>query len=286
MAVCSRDGDPVDLAALLAGAADQLREGDELVVVDSASRGEAVARAAADRGLTALRLERPGVSRARNLVLRSAATPVVLFTDDDCRPTPGWVDGIRAAFTPGVGLVCGGVVPTDDTGVPVSVLLGEAPYDVTLGTLDTAGHGANLAVDRAVALAAGGFDPLLGAGAVFPGAEDKDLVARVLQQGHRVVVQPDARVLHRPRRTRRAALSALHGYGLGAGAADAKLRSLHAPAQSPVPAGCRRAAAAWRDGYRFGVVLEASFVLGALRGQWRVRGLDVANGRFTRRGRP
>jgi biofilm PGA synthesis N-glycosyltransferase PgaC len=32
---------------------------------------------------------------------------VVLLTDADCRVTPGWVDGMVGAFTPGVGLVLG-----------------------------------------------------------------------------------------------------------------------------------------------------------------------------------
>lgn len=282
MAVCSRDGDPARLAVLLADVRAQLGRDDTLLVVDSASTGPTVADAARAAGAALERLEVPGVSRARNHALATATTSWVAFLDDDCRPAPGWLAGLRRGLADGVGAVFGRVDVTDEPGVPLSVLLVDDPYEVTLADLDRAGHGANVAVRSDAVVAVGGFDPLLGAGALFPGAEDKDLAARLLVAGHRVRVVPDAPVAHHPRATRGEALAALRAYGRGAGACHHKLRRLGVAVQAPLPAAGRRAAAALRAGHRFGVVMEAAFAAGVVDGAWRARPLDVADGRLVR----
>ena len=48
-------------------------------------------------GARVLRLEAPGASRARNAGWRAARHSLVAFTDDDCRPQPGWLDALAAA---------------------------------------------------------------------------------------------------------------------------------------------------------------------------------------------
>src|SRR5690242_7103115 len=75
---------PSQLAACLDSLRSALREGDELVVVDSASRdAAAVAAVARSAGARLVRCELPGVNRARNSGWRAGSRDVVLFTDDD-----------------------------------------------------------------------------------------------------------------------------------------------------------------------------------------------------------
>ena len=39
----------------------------------------------------------PGPGAQRDLGWRNARAPLVAFTDDDCRPEPGWLEGLLAA---------------------------------------------------------------------------------------------------------------------------------------------------------------------------------------------
>lgn len=252
------------LAALRAGGA---RPGEDVVVADSASRDDSVAAAAHAGGARLVRLTEPGASRARDAGWRAVAAQVVAFTDDDCRAQPGWTAGLAAAFAdPRVGFAFGRVEP-DGRGHPVSVLLAEAAYDVAgpfpLGRL---GHGANLAVRRCALEQVGGFDPLLGAGAPVPAAEDKDLMLRLLRAGWRGRYLPAAVVAHAGRPTRAAALRAEWAYGRGEGALLAKARRLR-PAPPAVPAA---AVAHLRSGARD---LTRGYALGALAGPVRAAGV-------------
>src|SRR3954447_14078921 len=88
--VCTRDR-PAQLEACLPTVLQALRDGDELVVVDSASHDPAVGRIAAASATVVVRCEQPGLSRARNAGLRASTAPLVAFTDDDCRAASGWV---------------------------------------------------------------------------------------------------------------------------------------------------------------------------------------------------
>ena len=98
-----------DRSGRLAALLDALRaqtigtERFEVVIVDDASSddtrellADAVQRG--DLALTVLRHDSPrGPAAARNAGWRTASAPIVAFTDDDCRPSPGWLEaGLRA----------------------------------------------------------------------------------------------------------------------------------------------------------------------------------------------
>jgi GT2 family glycosyltransferase len=92
-----------DRPGLLTGCLTALRHAlgpdDELVVVDSASvDASATASVAGAARARLIRLEQPGTCRARNAGWRMARHPLVLFTDDDCRPASDWVAQMVAAF--------------------------------------------------------------------------------------------------------------------------------------------------------------------------------------------
>ena len=131
---------PGHLASCLAALRAELREGDELVVVDSCS---AVPVQVAER---VLRADRPGASLARNLGWRATSAPVIAFVDDDVQVAAGWRAALDEAVD-GVDLVCGRVaVPPAQAGVERPVAVTPDVPAQALGRLR--GVSANLAVRR------------------------------------------------------------------------------------------------------------------------------------------
>lgn len=223
--VATRDR-PAQLAGALQALASAVGPDDEVVVVDSASAGDATRQVAADAGVAYERVPVPGASRARNHGATRTRGDVLAFTDDDCRPRPGWADGFAAAFAdPDVGVAVG---PVTGAGA------GSAADVVDRGArrwrwpADPAhiGSGASLAVRRSAFEAVGGFDERLGPGADVPAGEDHELVLRLLWAGWEAAFAPSAVVEHHDRRGRVGTLRLFYGYGVGAGAVAAMARSL------------------------------------------------------------
>ena len=177
----------------------------ELVVVDQ-SADEATAEALhgleADGRLRVIRSNLRGASNARNLGVAETTAPIIAFTDDDCRPDPGWVSAVLRAF---------------EEAADADLVFGRVRLPPRVHELDYAasfepkeriqrgvplpdgdiGIGANFAVRRPVLQTLGGFDPLLGPGApYFRGAEETDLLIRALHRGYRVINAVECDVLH------------------------------------------------------------------------------------------
>ena len=214
------------LAEALDATFPTLREGDELLVVDSASATGATRTVAEGRGVRVVRAERKGLSRARNLGVTATTAGLVVFTDDDCRPQPHWLDHLAAGFdAPEVGFVLGQVrADVDNPHLPFDAARPRARGRFT-GATDPIelGNGACMAFRRSAWLAVGGADARLGAGTRLRSAEDHDLFVRLLHHHWVGVYEPDALVLHRDWRTHREVVRYNWGVGLGTGAMVAKL---------------------------------------------------------------
>jgi GT2 family glycosyltransferase len=228
--VCSRDRATL-LAEALPGVRAALTDDDELVVVDSASRDQSVADVGRAHGVDVVRVDQPGLSRARNAGWRATTAPVVLFTDDDCRPAREWRDAARRALTADdtVGAVWGSVASEGGSAGGFDLLHDDSrsPVEATLDSdLIAIGHGANMAFRRDVLESLDGFDEALGVGALLASAEDKDMFWRVLRAGWRVRSAPDMVVAHVRWRDNREALRQMYRYGVGAGALAVKRRRL------------------------------------------------------------
>ena len=238
VAVCTRDrGEQLERSlARLRG----LQPGPaELLVVDSASRTGDVAAAAAAVGARCLRVDVPGLSRARNVALQHARTPWVAFTDDDAEVAPGWVGAMAAgaARSPAAVCVLGPVVPAGiltssqqwfelygglNRGFAARVTGREFLRGLRSPPTWCLGAGASMAVHREQALRLGGFDPWLGAGVAAACSEDSDFCYRVLREGGTIVYEPAAWVMHHHRRTMRDLRRQMFGYGRGHAAAQWK----------------------------------------------------------------
>ncbi len=192
----------------------------DVLVVDSGSRSPATRDAAAKAGVRYVRSDVPGLSIARNAGLAATDREFVVFTDDDCAVTPGFLDPLIAAFAePRVAAATGRLRDIGDTSEH-----GPATTDILHRTNQgmDAGHGALMAFRRSALVAAGSFDPLLGAGRHFGGAEDMDAFCRLLHAGHDVARVPASVVTHIYTRSDDDYASLNENYGRGIGAMCAK----------------------------------------------------------------
>ena len=192
--VPSRDR-PEALAACLAALADQTLPDVEVVVVDDASRDRAaVAAVAAEAGVRLVRADGRGPAAARNRGAADASSPLLAFTDDDCRPDPGWLAALVHRLDDGAAVVAG---PTRNArpGDPLAAASQAVTNHLVDSTLDAGtvafAPTSNLAM-RAEVHRDLPFDE------TFPLAagEDRDWCARVVASGRRIEFEPTAVVDH------------------------------------------------------------------------------------------
>jgi GT2 family glycosyltransferase len=131
-----------------------------------------------------------GPAAQRNAGWRAAQAPLVLFTDDDCRPEPDWVERMLAAAQADRGAIVQGATHADPYEWPV----GSSPHARTL-EVDPPGRFAqtcNILYPREVLERCDGFDER------FPGpaGEDLDLAERAKELGVSYVGAADALVYH------------------------------------------------------------------------------------------
>ncbi|MCW2779321.1 MAG: glycosyltransferase family 2 protein [Frankiales bacterium] len=225
--VPSRDR-PEMLARCLASVRGALRPDDELVVVDSASRdAAAVARVAAEAGARLVRVDLPGVDRARNAGWTVTTHDLVLFTDDDVQVDPGWADAYARCFAehPECSFATGriGVPPDQVSEHEVAVKDDPEPAVLDRTSVGSLGHGASTALRRSALVAVGGWDEALGNGGRFRAAPELDLFDRLFASGRTGRYEPAARAWHDQWRTDGQLVVLNLRYGVGAGARLAKL---------------------------------------------------------------
>ncbi len=285
--ICSRNR-PRFLADALAAAVAAARPQDEVVAVDSASDGPATAEVASAAGCRLVRLERPGLSVARNAGVAATGRAIVAFTDDDCLADRGWPAALAAAFAdPSVGVVFGRLVAETPDGAAPSGDPGPEPVPFDR-TADPAllGAGACMAFRRTALEQVGGFDELLGSGAPLRAGEDHDAVWRVLRAGWHGRYEPAARVTHREWRDTWQLVRMQWGYGVGAGAVAAKISRIE-PTTGRVLLrrrlgrdGVVKVARNLAKGWERPALASALYTLGVVTGACRVRGRTLENDRF------
>lgn len=214
--LCSRER-PDLLRDALASVATATPAGVDVLVVDSGSTTDATVRVAAEAGVRSVRTDVRGLSIARNVGLEASDRDIVVFTDDDCVATAGWIEALLSHFdAPDVGVVTGRMLDHTKVGSG-EVYSHKSRFTDVADGLD-AGHGALMAFRRAPLLELGGFDEVLGAGRELAGAEDLDAFCRMIDAGWRVVHEPNSVVHHVFTRVGENYRDLLHGYGLGMGA--------------------------------------------------------------------
>jgi GT2 family glycosyltransferase len=126
--------------------------------------------------------------RNRNAALRLARAPVVAFTDDDCRPPPGWLERALGAARRHPGSVVQGATKPD----PDEAVMHRAPlrYSQTITPPSREAQACNIVYPRDLLERLEGFDERLLTG------EDTELAARAEALGTRRVGAPEVVTYH------------------------------------------------------------------------------------------
>ncbi len=206
------------LAAL--AALDYPRDRFEVVVADDGSPKpprEAVEGLSDAIDVRLLAAPHRGPAAARNLGAGAARAELLAFTDDDCRPTPGWLRALAARLRAQPHAVVGGRVRNGLAGNRFSAgsqLLidflyqrwNERPEGPVLLTSN------NLALRADLFREVGGFD----ASFPLPAAEDRDFCDRWRARGRVLACAPEAVVDHFHELDARQFWRQHFGYGVGA----------------------------------------------------------------------
>jgi N-acetylglucosaminyl-diphospho-decaprenol L-rhamnosyltransferase len=195
------------LPGLIASLLQQLREGDELVIVDNASRDQtrAIAGRAGERVRLVHSVENVGFAAGCHQGAGVTTAPLLLFLNPDCRPEPGCLQQLRQAASehPGWGAWQAAVLLADDrinssggvvhyTGIGWAGDCGRPTSALPLMAAEvTFPSGAALVVRRDAWEHLGGLDS-----SYFLYAEDLDLGLRLWLAGYGAGVVPTARVVH------------------------------------------------------------------------------------------
>ncbi|MFL6239511.1 MAG: glycosyltransferase [Actinomycetes bacterium] len=181
------------LARLFAALATQeSMERAELIVVDDASvddtqqRLQELARTASFP-VTLLHLpESQGPGGARNAGWRDARAPIIVFTDDDCEPQPGWLAALLAGFVE-ADVVQGRTRPAPEQLHQLGAFGRTINVPASNGFFQTC----NVGYRRALLAELDGFDPEF-----RHVGEDTDLALRAVEYGARASFRADAVVHH------------------------------------------------------------------------------------------
>lgn len=200
----------------------RLPAGTSVIVVDQSATDTTAEQLDGLRGILCVRTSEVGLSRARNLAVRTTRAPVLAFTDDDASFEPSWLDRLVELFLeyPDAGAVCGrALTPLGEPVLGTVKRPGVYRWPTSPFGL---GVGVNMALRREALIAAGPFDEELGAGSTFRAGEDTDMLYRVMRAGWSVVCSDDVVVTHHQWRSQREELQLYYAYGVGAGAQTAK----------------------------------------------------------------
>lgn len=171
--------------------------GFAIVVVDDGSAEPYAPLLAQFAGrVTCLRQANAGPAAARNLGVAASRADFVAFTDDDCRPRPGWFAALKAAHRNHRDILVGGPVvnsladnvyaqASQDLSTYLYGYFGEA-HELAFFTTN------NLGFSRTTFERLGGLDPYFSFA-----SEDRDLSLRWRSAGGRLVYVPEAVVDHR-----------------------------------------------------------------------------------------
>jgi hypothetical protein len=124
----------------------------------------------------------------RNAAWRAARAPVIAFTDDDCRPPPGWLEAALSAARRHPGAIVQGATEPD----PEEAHLLRAPHARTQRVVPPGAYAeaCNMVYPRELLDRLGGFDERM------LGGEDTELALRAVEAGAARAAAPEVLTWH------------------------------------------------------------------------------------------
>jgi glycosyltransferase involved in cell wall biosynthesis len=166
----------------------------------------------------------PGNGRGRNAGLTLAHGDIVAFSDDDCYPSPDYVDRVVDLFRDSrIGFAGGRITLYDPDDFPITIKESKSPQLFPPRSFIPPGevHGANMMFRRRVLKEIDGFDNAFGAGALFSG-DDIDACVKASFAGWWGMYSPEPVVAHHHERKAQHIPALKRRYAIGRGAHLAK----------------------------------------------------------------
>lgn len=179
---------------------DYARDKFEVIVVDDGSSTQLdpiVDLFSAKINLHLLKQEHAGPARARNRGVKQAKGEFLVFTDDDCRPTPGWLATLMNFLAIKPDSMIGGEIlnalPGNSFSSASQALVSYLYFYYNKNSKEAHFFTANnIALSKKCFLAVGGFDQEWGIAA----AEDREFCDRWLLSGYQMTYAPEAVIYH------------------------------------------------------------------------------------------
>ncbi len=175
----------------------------ELIIVDNGSSDDTVIvaqSAPVSWGETRV-IQQPiaGASRARNTAIQESTSDLILFLDDDVRPSAEWLKKMLSAFEDPETMAVGGGIELDPQLCPDwmlpwhHVLFASTQYPELTGD---AVRSANIGFRRGCFDDGVGFDPEIGAGTEYGFAEEYLFIRGLIENNCKVILDRDISVVH------------------------------------------------------------------------------------------
>ncbi len=179
---------------------DYARDKFEVIVVDDGSSTQLdpiVDLFSAKINLHLLKQEHAGPARARNRGVKQAKGEFLVFTDDDCRPTPGWLETLMNFLAIKPDSMIGGEIlnalPGNSFSSASQALVSYLYFYYNKNSKEAHFFTANnIALSKKCFLAVGGFDQEWRIAA----AEDREFCDRWLLSGYQMTYAPEAVIYH------------------------------------------------------------------------------------------
>jgi GT2 family glycosyltransferase len=194
------------------------RDRFEVLVVDDGSAippREVVASFSKALDVTLLAEPHGGPSTARNAGAARARGEFLVFTDDDCAPTPEWLKNIAARLTSSPTCLVGGRTINALTKNIYSET-SQALIDVIYARFNHDPANAQFLASNNMAMAAAQFHAVGGFDSSFLFAEDRNFCDRWMRHGYRMAYAPEVVIHHRHNLTFRSLWRQHFNYGRGA----------------------------------------------------------------------
>jgi glycosyltransferase involved in cell wall biosynthesis len=190
----------------------------EIIVVDdggTCSLEEAMRTVPAGVSVTLLRQRNAGPAAARNLGASRARGARLAFTDDDCRPHPGWLSGLAAAMDRNPGCAAGGTT-WNGNAMSACAAASQSILDEVYRHYNADPERARFFATLNFAVPVEEFRSLGGFDGGFRTSEDREFCNRWLRDGRRMVCAAEAIVRHEGHRGFSSFWKQHYHYGRGA----------------------------------------------------------------------